>query len=78
MSRLPKLSPGPIAQPYVTSTDGIARADRNRLVNEKDRHITTRRVEDPIKVKEKIKKVGNLAYLPPLPPMTKNGISKCS
>ena len=78
-SRLPMLSPGPIAQPYVTSTDGIARADRNRLVNEKDRHIITRRVEDSIKVEEKIKKVGRQSCIPsPFPPMTKNGISNYS
>ncbi|KAF6223456.1 hypothetical protein HO133_000299 [Letharia lupina] len=54
--RLPKLIPGPIAQPYTTSNDGIARADRTRLVNDKDRQITARQVEDLVKVKERIKK----------------------
>lgn len=62
--RLPKLIPGPIAQPYTTSNDGIARADRTRLVNDKDRQITARQVEDLVKVKERIKKVGSHACLP--------------
>lgn len=53
--RLPKLNPGPIVQPYITSTDGIARADPTRLVNDEDRQITARRIEDPVKVKEKSK-----------------------
>ena len=61
--RLPKLDPGPIAQPYITSTDGIARADRTRLINDKDRQITARRVEDSAKVKERTEKVGHLACL---------------
>lgn len=54
----------PIARPYITSTDGIARADRTRLVDERDRQITARRVDDPFKVKERVQKVGNLARLP--------------
>ena len=62
--RSPKLNPGPIAQPYITSTAGIARADRNRLVNDKDRQIAACRVEGPVKVKTRIKNVGNLACLP--------------
>lgn len=51
-------------QPYITSTDGIARADPTRLVNDEDRQITARRIEDPVKVKEKSKMVGDLACLP--------------
>lgn len=69
--RLPKLDTGTIAQPYITSTDGIARADRTRLVNGKDRQVTVRRVEDPAKVKERDKKVGSRVSSP-FPPMTIN------
>ena len=61
--RLPKLNPGPIALPYITSTDGIARADQTRLVHDRDRQITLRRVEEAAKVKERLKKVGILACL---------------
>lgn len=53
------LNPGPIAQPYIISTGGIARADRTRLVDTKDRQITARRVENSVKVQERIKKVGD-------------------
>ena len=58
------LNPGPIAEPCITSTDGIARANRTRLVNEKDRQLTARRVEDHVKVEERINKVGNFTGLP--------------
>ncbi|CAF9939267.1 MAG: hypothetical protein ALECFALPRED_008055 [Alectoria fallacina] len=54
--KLPKLNPEPIAQPYITSTDGIARADRTRLVDDKDRQITARRIENSVSMKEKINK----------------------
>lgn len=57
------LNPGPIAQPYIISTDGIARADRTRLVDTKDRQITARRVEDSVKVQERINKVGDFVGL---------------
>ena len=56
--RLPVLNPGPITEPCIISTDGIARANRTRLVNEKDRQLTARRVEDRVKVEERINKVG--------------------
>ena len=69
--RLPKLNPRPIAQPYITSTDGIARADRTRLVDDKDRQITARRIEKSVSMKEKINKVGDLRVFH-VPPMTKN------
>lgn len=59
--RLPQLNPGSIAQPYITSTGGVARADRTRLVNDKDRQITARRI---VKVKEGTKEVGELSCLP--------------
>lgn len=58
------LNSGTVAQLYITSTDGIARADRTRLIDEHDRQITARRVEDPVKVKEGTKKVGNFSCLP--------------
>lgn len=53
-----------MAPPYITSTDGIARADQTRLVNDRDQQINVRRVEEPVKMKERIKKVGNLACPP--------------
>lgn len=53
-----------IARPYIISTDGIARADRTRLVDERDRQITARRVDDPFKVKGRVQKVGNFERLP--------------
>lgn len=62
--RLPKLNPGPLSQPYITSTNGIARADRTRLINDEDRQVTARRIEDPVEMKERIKRVGNLSCRP--------------
>lgn len=62
--RLPMSNSEPISRPYITSTDGIARADRTRLVDERDRQITARRVDDRFKVKERVRKVGNFAHLP--------------
>ena len=61
LPRLPKLNPGPIAKPYIDSIHSIARTDRTRLATSKDRQITARRVEDPKKVKERIKEVGYVA-----------------
>ena len=57
------LNPGPIAQPCINSTNGIARAHQTRSVHEKDRQIIARRVEDPVNMKKRIKRVGNLAGL---------------
>ena len=53
-----------MAQPYITSNDGIARADRTRLADKKDQRIFPRRVEDPVKLKERIRKVGHSECLP--------------
>ncbi|KAL2037028.1 hypothetical protein N7G274_010313 [Stereocaulon virgatum] len=57
-SRIPKLDPGGIAQPYIVSTNGVARADPKRLVGRQDRRLsnTVRRVDDPFKMMERIKK----------------------
>ena len=57
-------NPGPIARPYITSTDGIARADRTRLADKKDQQIYPRRVEDPVKLNERIRKVRHSECLP--------------
>ena len=66
-TRLPKLNPGPITQPYIISTGGIARADRTRLVDDGDWNLAARRVDDPVKVKKITKKVGNTRNFPFLP-----------
>ncbi len=63
-TRLHKLNPGPIAQPYIISAHGIARADQIRLVDEKDRHSTAHRLEDPVVMKKRAKKVREFVCLP--------------
>ncbi|KAM0793870.1 Fcf2 pre-rRNA processing-domain-containing protein [Usnea florida] len=52
----PQLNSGPIPLPYITSTAGIARADRTRLVNEKDQQMTVFHIQDPPNVKEDTRK----------------------
>ena len=71
--RLLKLNVGPIAQPYVSTTVGIARVDRCRLLSEEDRRASNqiRRVEDPIKIKESAKKVGRFIFYCSLLPVMK-------
>ena len=61
--RFPKINPGSMIQPYISTEDGVARVDPSRLLNEEDRRSANqvRRVEDPVKVKEKAKKVGSLS-----------------
>ena len=61
---LPVLNPGSITEPCITTTHGVARANRTRLLNEKDRQLAARRVEDHVEVEERINKVGNFTDLP--------------
>lgn len=54
-----KLKVGELAQPYITTKNGIAHADPSRLLSDKDRKLAgaIRRVEDPVEVKERAIKV---------------------
>lgn len=48
-----------MAKPYVAANRGVARADATRLLSSNDRRLSeqSRRVEDPMEVKDKIAKV---------------------
>ncbi|KAI9844090.1 MAG: hypothetical protein M1837_005804 [Sclerophora amabilis] len=52
--KIPRLNPGQLPQPYVRSTDDIARVNSSRILNKEERQLANqpRRVEDPVKVKE--------------------------
>lgn len=54
-----------MVQPYITSSNGLARADPSRLINHEDRKLSdqVKRVEHPVKVKEKTNKVSIILYL---------------
>lgn len=60
-----KLNPGFIAQPYIASINGVARADPCRLLSDKDRRLSNKvkTVEDPVKLKEKAAKVSRSILL---------------
>lgn len=62
------LNAGTIAQPYITSVDGVARADPRRLLSERYRGLanTPRRVEDPVVVKSRVAKVCYAQLLLPM------------
>ena len=54
--RISKLDTGVITQPYISTIDGIARTDSSRLLSSQDRGLSNnaRRVEDPVKRKERL------------------------
>ena len=56
---MPKLKPGSMAQQYVTSSNGVARADPRRLLDDEQRKLANniRQVKDPVTMKEQTMKV---------------------
>jgi len=51
-----------VEKPYITTSNGVARADRRRLLDEQDRQLSNKvkRVEDPVLVKQEKLEVGNV------------------
>lgn len=51
-----------MTQPYITSANGLARADPSRLISHGDRKLSekVKRVEDPLKIKRKSMEVRNM------------------
>lgn len=59
LCRFPKLQTGVVSRLYVVSNGAITRVDSGRLIRhgEKEHSSTPRRVEDPVVIKETMKKV---------------------
>ncbi|MCJ1481584.1 hypothetical protein MMC06_001743 [Schaereria dolodes] len=69
LKRWPRLDPGIIPQPYITSNSGIAQTDPARLLDDWQRQLSgkPREVEDAMKGKRELKKANagpNWYYLP--------------
>lgn len=60
ITRLPRLGSGKVTEPYVKSDCEVARVDSQRLLDEKERKLSSqpRKIEDPLVTKKKQIEVG--------------------